>query len=172
MAMRITGLADKLESEADAYAFLEELRWPTGPTCPHCSSAAVSFMAPANGVSRRTSGGKTNSERRVWQCRDCRKQFSVLTGTVLHGTKVAVRKWVFVIFEMCSSKNGVSAREIERKYGLCPRTAWFMMHRIREAMASDGLVATMRGTIVSDETWIGGDPRYRHRRFERPVLLS
>ena len=64
-----------------------------------------------------------------------------------------------VFFEMASSKNGVSACEIERKYGLCSRSAWFLMHRIREAMKSDALIATMRGTIVADETFIGGDPK-------------
>jgi hypothetical protein len=98
----------------------------------------------------------------VWQCGLCRKQFSVTTGTVFHGSKVALRKWVFVMFEMCASKNGVAAREIERKYGVCCRTAWFMMHRIREAMTNDGLLQTMRGLIVADETWIGGDPQKAH----------
>ncbi len=117
------------------------------------------------------------SERRVWRCFTCRKQFSVLTGTIFHGTKVPIRTWVLVIFEMCASKNGVAAREVERKYGVCARTAWHMMHRIREAMKNDTLVATMRGTIVADETWIGGDPKNRHeskreRAGERSLLLS
>src|SRR5207244_4227198 len=98
--------------------------------------------------------------------------FSVLTGTPFHGTKISVRKWVFVIFEMCSSKNGVSAREIERKYGLCPRTAWFMMHRIRETMKGDGLVQTMRGTIVADETWIGGSLSNKHKRDIKPEPMK
>ncbi len=81
---------------------------------------------------------------------------------MFHGTKVPLRTWVLVTFEMVSSKNGVSAREIERKYGVCPRTAWFVLHRVREAMANDALVETMRGTIVADETWIGGKPSNRH----------
>jgi transposase-like protein len=98
------------------------------------------------------------SQRRVWRCVGCAKQFSVLTDTPFHGTKITIRKWVFVIFEMCASKNGVSAREVERKYGLCPRTAWFMMHRIREAMKADNLVS-LAGTVVADETFIGGDPQ-------------
>ncbi len=65
------------------------------------------------------------------------------------------------MFEMCSSKNGVSAREIERKYGLTPRSAWFMTHRIREAMRDNGL-GMFVGTVVADETWIGGKPANRH----------
>jgi transposase-like protein len=99
------------------------------------------------------------SERRVWRCHGCRKQFSVLTGTMMHATKIPVRTWLLVIFEMCASKNGVSAREVERKYGLTPRTAWHLTHRIRSAMAGgDGLLSTMHGTIVADETYVGGDP--------------
>ena len=122
---------------------------------------------PANGRSRKTRTGAP-SERRVWKCRDCRKQFSVLTGTIFHGTKIPVRTWCFLVFEMASSKNGISAREVERKYGLCPRSAWFAMHRIREAMkreAPDRLV----GRVISDETWYGGKPKKPPRpQPERP----
>jgi ISXO2-like transposase domain len=103
------------------------------------------------------------SERRVWKCRPCKKQFSVLTGTIMHATKIPVRTWVLVLFDMCTAKNGISAREIERRYGVCARTAWHMLHRIRQAMAGgDRLVDTMRGTVIADETWIGGEPRWRH----------
>ncbi len=86
----------------------------------------------------------------------------MLTGTVFHGTKIPVRKWVFVLFEMVSNKNGVAAREIERRYDLTPKAAWFMLHRIREAMKVGPLAAALSGTIVADETWIGGDPKNRH----------
>ena len=72
------------------------------------------------------------------------------------------RKWVLVIFEMASSKNGVSAREIERKYDLTPRTAWFMLHRIREAMKREPMADLLSGRVVADETWYGGNPRNRH----------
>jgi transposase-like protein len=171
MGLTITALADRVQTEADAYKFLEDLRWPSGtPTCPHCGNVGADYIAPTNGTSRATRTGAM-SERRVWRCGGCRKQFSVLTGTPLHGTKIAVRKWVFVIFEMCSSKNGVAAREIERKYGLCPRTAWFMMHRIREIMDGER-VESLSGTIVADETWIGGNLANTHRgpfRWERIV---
>jgi transposase-like protein len=120
----------------------------------------VHYIAPTNGLSRATAGG-SQSERRVWKCQPCRKQFSVLTGTMMHATKIPVRIWVMVIFEMCSSKNGVAAREIERKYGLCPRTAWHMLHRIREAMSHDD-ATLFSGDVVSDEVYIGGDPANRH----------
>lgn len=155
-------IADRVRTEHDAYLFMEQLRWGDGPVpCPHCPSTGADYIKPRNGVSRATRTGAM-SQRRVWRCRECRKQFSVLTGTVFHGTKVPLRKWVLVVFEMAASKNGVSAREVQRKYDVCPRTAWFMMHRIREAMASKGLVQRMAGVIVADETYIGGEPKNRH----------
>lgn len=158
----VLALADKLRTEADAYLFLEELRWGDQPVCPHCGSVRkLYFLNPANGTSRKTRTG-AESQRRVWKCGDCRKQFSVLTGTIFHGSKIPVRKWIFVVFEMCSSKNGVSAREIERKYDLTAKSAWFMLHRIREAMKREPLAGLLSGRVVMDETWIGGKPSNRH----------
>jgi transposase-like protein len=169
MSMSVLQLADRLRTEGDAYRYLEELRWGRRPVCPHCQSVGEHyFLNPANGRSRKTRTGAV-SERRVWKCRECRKQFSVLTGTIFHGTKIPVRTWVFVIFEMCASKNGIAAREIERKYGLTPRTAWFMLHRIREAMKREPMAALLSGRVIADETWYGGTPKNRHghRRAQR-----
>jgi hypothetical protein len=98
------------------------------------------------------------------ECATCRKKFSVPTGTVFHGSKIPVRTWLFVTLELSASKNGVSAREIERKYGLTPKTAWFMLHRLREAMKRDGDAPFLSGTLVADETWIGGNPGNQHAR--------
>jgi len=159
----IPSLSQRVTSEAEAYLLLEELRWGGKPeACPHCGEVGrCYYLNPANGVSRATRTGST-SERRVWKCGGCRKQFSVLTGTIFHGTKISVRTWLLVIFEMCASKNGVSAREVERKYELTAKTAWFMLHRIREAMKRDPLAGLLRGTVIADETWIGGNPKNRH----------
>lgn len=160
--VNLASLSREIVTEADAYLYLESLRWRGEPQCAHCDGTDVYFIEPANGVSRKSAGG-TMSERRVWKCRPCRKQFSVLTGTIMHATKISVRTWVLVLFQMCSSKNGVSAREVGRMYGLCERTAWHMLHRIRSAMSGgERLVSTMRGTIVADETYYGGDPKNRH----------
>src|SRR5947209_2144339 len=160
--LSIPKLADRIRTEADAYKFLEDLRWGDQPVCPHCGSVRKPyFLTPKNGASRKTRTGSA-SERRVWKCADCRKQFSVLTGTIFHGTKIPVRTWLFVIFEMCSSKNGVSAREIERKYGLTPKSAWFMTHRIREAIKKQPLAELLSGRVVSDEMFYGARPSNRH----------
>jgi transposase-like protein len=160
MKTTIASLSREIISEADAYLYLENLRWHGEARCPKCDSTDVHYIAPENGVSRTTAGG-SQSERRVWRCRPCRKQFSALTGTMMHSTKIPVRTWVMVIFEMCSSKNGVAAREIERKYGLCPRTAWHMLHRIREAMSHDS-GNLFDGNVVVDEAYIGGNPEFMH----------
>ena len=160
--LSIPALAARVPTEADAYELLEELRWNEGVACPHCASVAQHyFLKPANGTTRKTRTGRA-SERRVWKCRDCRKQFSVLTGTIFHGTRIPIRTWLFVVFEMCASKNGVAAREIERKYDLTPKSAWFMTQRIREAMKLEPLAGLLSGTVVADETWIGGEPKNRH----------
>ncbi|MDP9329840.1 MAG: IS1595 family transposase, partial [Actinomycetota bacterium] len=159
----ILRIAERIPDEAAAYAYLEELRWNGSPVCPHCGNEdRCYFLNPANGKTRKTRSGRP-TQRRLWKCGACRKQFSVLTDTVMHGTKIPVRTWVFVIFEMCSSKNGVSAREIERKYGIASRSAWFMTHRIREAMKDDGL-SMFVGTVVADETFIGGKASNMHKR--------
>ena len=161
MGYTVLQLADQLRDEADAYLFLEKMRWNGKPVCAHCGAAEPYFLNPQNGKTRTTRTG-TQSQRRVWKCRECRKQFSVLTGTIFHGTKIPVRTWVLVVFEMASSKNGVAAREIERKYGLTPKSAWFMMHRIREAMKREPMAGLLTGRVVVDETFIGGKPKNRH----------
>jgi transposase-like protein len=161
-SINVLKLADELRTEGDAYAYLERMRWGDQPVCPHCGSVRKHyFLNPANGKARKTRTGSP-SERRVWKCADCRRQFTVLVGTIFHGTKIPVRTWVFVIFEMCSSKNGVAAREIERKYGLTAKSAWFMMHRIREAMKREPIAGLLSGRVVADETHIGGNPKNRH----------
>ena len=161
--MTFPKIAEKIPTEAAAYEFLEELRWHGEPVCPHCGSIAQHyFLTPRNGISRETRNGK-QTQRRLWKCKDCRQPFSVLTGTVMHRSHVPVRTWVLVFFELCSSKNGVAAREIERKYGLAPKSAWFLLQRIREAMKREPLAGLLAGTIVADEAWIGGNPKNKHR---------
>jgi transposase-like protein len=91
----------------------------------------------------------------------------VITNTPFHGSKVPLRTWLFVLFEMCANKNGIAAREVARKYRLTNKTAWFVTHRVRLAMES--LAAAPRvSTFVADETYIGGDPKNRHA-FDRSV---
>lgn len=157
--LSIPALAKRIPDEPSAYQFLEELRWGDTPVCPHCASTTVGFLTPRTGTDTRATRTGSQSPRRVWKCKNkvCRKQFSALTGTIFHGSKIPVRSWLFVLFEMCASKNGVSAREIQRKYDLTPKSAWFMTMRIRQAMKRDPEnTKPLMGTIVVDEAYIGG----------------
>ncbi|MDP9092173.1 MAG: IS1595 family transposase [Actinomycetota bacterium] len=169
----IPALANKITTEADAYELLESLRWVDGKpdACPLCGAMErFYYLTPKDGSTGRKTRTGSNSQRRVWKCSSCRKQFSVLTGTIFHGTKISLRTWLFVVLEMCASKNGVSAREIERKYDLTAKSAWFMLHRIREAMKpGTPLGSLLGGAVQVDETWIGGEPRYRHASDPREV---
>jgi len=157
--LTLAEIRKRVETEGDAYAVLEELRWPNGPICPHCHHDKAYYLKPKNGATRATGPKKTMSYRRVWKCAKCRRQFSVLTDTIFHGTKVPIETWLMVMVQMCSAKNGISAREIERMHGVTPETAWFVLHRLREAMKREPLAAMLRGTIVADETYIGGTPK-------------
>jgi transposase-like protein len=166
--LSVPALMQRLSSEAAAYELLEDLRWNGTPVCPHCGTIGqATYLRPVNGASRKTRTGK-QSERRVWKCNACRKQFTVLVGTIFHGSKIPVRTWVLVVLEMVASKNGVAAREIERKYDLTNKTAWFMLHRIREAMKREPLAGLLSGTVAADETWYGGKPSNQSKAKRAP----
>ena len=168
MKLTLAEIRRRVESEGDAYALLEQLRWKTSPVCPHCGNDKAYFLTPKNGTSRATGPKRTMSQRRVWKCAKCRKQFSVLTGTIFQGTKVPIETWLMVMVQMCSAKNGISAREVQRMHGVTPETAWFILHRLREAMKRDPLASALRGVVVvADETFIGGEPKNMHAK-KRP----
>jgi len=164
-------LVERLRTEADAYLMLEDLRWGGAPdACPKCGEVGKCvFVNPSNGADRATRTG-SRSQRRVWRCKGCRKQFSVLTDTIFHGTKISIRTWLLVIFEVCAAKNSVSAWEIARKYDITNESAWHMLHRIRRAMEQEPLAGLFTGTVQADETWIGGNPRNGHANH--PIELE
>jgi transposase-like protein len=163
-ALSIIKIAERVPTEAAAYEFLEQLRWHGEPVCPHCGSINEHyFLKPRNGVTRETNRG-SQTQRRLWKCKDCRGQFSVLTGTIMQGTHIKIRTWIFVFFEMVANKNGLAAREVERKYELSPKSAWFLLHRVREAMKREPAAGLLAGVIVADETWIGGKPKNKHQQ--------
>lgn len=168
MKLTLEDLADRVQDEHEAYLLLEELRWKGTAICPHCGHDRAYFLTPKGGSrgtgKRHVDGERTRSIRRVWKCAKCRKQFSVLTGTIFHSTKVSLRTWLMVMVQMCSAKNGISAREIERMHGVTPETAWFMLRRLRKAMGRDPLAGLLSATIVADETWIRGKPKNRHQQ--------
>jgi transposase-like protein len=132
-----------------AFDYAKFLRWPDGKvTCPRCASESNSFV----------------KSRRLWFCNGCKKQFTVKVGTTFEDSPIGLDKWMTAVWMICSCKNGVSSYEIHRSIGVTQKTAWFMLHRIREAMKS-GSLGKMGGEgdpVEIDEAYIGGQPKNRH----------
>jgi transposase-like protein len=169
-SLNLSTLAKHFSDEAAAYELVERMRWPDGPVCPHCGEVGRAyFLRPRNGA-RLTPTGNV-SHRRLWKCAACRRQFSVLVGTIFHDSKVPLSKWLLAVYMMCADKNGVAAFELHRTLGVTHKTAWFMCHRIREAMRSDGLSGLMAGVVVADETFIGGKERNKHAHRRSPTNM-
>lgn len=138
------------QNDDAAREHLESIRWPEGPVCPHCG--CIGNITALNGKRHRPG---------LYKCNDCRKQFTVTVGTVFERSKIALHKWFQVVYLMCSSKKGMSSHQIHRMIGVTYKTAWFMTHRIREAMKDGTLVSPMggEGEIVEvDETFWGLEP--------------
>jgi transposase-like protein len=142
--------------EAAAFAMLESILWPDGAVCPKCGCI---------GRSRRLGG--ISSRMGVWKCYDCRKQFTVKVGTVFEQSHVPLHKWFQATHLLCASKKGMSSNQLHRILGVTLKTAWFMTHRIREAMR-EGKIPVMLGGegkfVEVDETYIGGKARNRAYR--------
>jgi len=144
-------------NEADAFAHLESIIWPNGATCPHCGG--IDRIYPLKGVLSKPSKKNPNGVERhgLKKCGDCRKQFTVRVGTVFESSHVPLHKWLQAAYLMMSSKKGISSKQLERTLEVTYKTAWFMAHRLREAMAT-GNLAPMGGdgsVIEADETYIG-----------------
>lgn len=139
-------LTDPIFTDADkARAHLEKLQWANGRVCPHCGT--VDNSVELKGKSTRPG---------VWKCRDCRKPFSVTVGTLFERSHVPLNKWLLAVHLLCSSKKGMSSHQLMRSLDVTYKTAWFMSHRIREAMTDDGSPMGGEGvTLEVDETFIG-----------------
>jgi transposase-like protein len=134
--------AAHFHDEAAAFAWVEARVWPQGPVCPHCGG--TDRISKMQGKSTRLG---------TYKCYQCRKPFTVKVGTIFEASHVAMHLWLQAIFLMSSSKKGVSSNQLHRTLGVTLKTAWFMSHRIREAMR-DGVLSPMAGRLTSVRSWL------------------
>jgi transposase-like protein len=147
---------------------LEAVRWPNGPVCPHCGNVEQDKIAKVEGAKRTHRPG-------LYYCNECKGQFTVTVGTVFERSKIPLSKWWFATHLLNSSKKGISAHQMHRMLGVTYKTAWFMMHRIREAMRTEGM-APMGGEgqiVEADETYFGKTETKRiSKRGDRPYKVG
>jgi transposase-like protein len=143
--------------DEEARKHLEAIRWPNGPVCPHCGG--VDRIKKLEGKSHRPG---------LYKCYDCEGHFTVTVGTVMESSRVPLHKWFLAIYWLCSSKKGISSHQLHRMLGVTYKTAWFMTHRIREAMreGSFGPVGGENKVVEADETYVGG--KAKNRAFREP----
>jgi len=157
-------LTDPIFTDAEkARKHLEATRWPNGPECPHCG--VVNEATRLKGKAHRPG---------VFKCNACGEQFTATVGTVFERSKVPLNKWLLANYLMTSSKKGVSAHQLHRTLGVTYKTAWFMAHRLREAMADTG-TAPMGGegkTVEADETLIGGKEKNKRKSKRNPKNIG
>lgn len=158
--------AKALQDETAAYRWVEAQVWPNGPICPHCGG--VDRISPMKGKSTRIG---------TYKCYQCRKPFTVKVGTVFESSHIPMRVWLQAMVLICSSKKGISSNQLHRTLGVSLKTAWFMSHRIREAMRVVGM-EPMGGTgktVEVDETFIGrleGVPKPRGGGSHKNVVMT
>lgn len=134
--------------------FVASMRWADGVAiCPRCQHNETSFL-------------KT---RKVWECKNCKKQFSVKVGTIFEGSNVGLDKWICAVWLIVNAKNGVSSYEIHRSIGVTQKTAWFMLHRVRYAL-QNGTFEKIKGEIEIDETFIGGKAKNMHKAKREKLI--
>lgn len=141
--------APHFHNEEAAYAYVEARIWPNGPVCPHCGG--VERISKMQGKSTRVG---------AYKCYQCRKPFTVKIGTIFESSHVAMHLWLQAMYLIAGSKKGISSNQLHRILGVTLKTAWFMSHRIREAMRSDdaGFFGEGGGIVEVDETYIGTEP--------------
>ena len=157
--MNIVSVFKSFPDQHACIAYLEAVRWGDRPTCPHCGSLHVARKREGERVGR-------------WNCHDCKNSFNVLSGTVMQKTKIPLQKWFLAIALIVNAKKSqgrirrISSHQLARDLEMHQNSAWYLMQRIRAAMAADQ-GPLLRGIIEADETFLGGRPRKRNNRRGR-----
>ncbi|MDO8750020.1 MAG: IS1595 family transposase [Dehalococcoidia bacterium] len=137
--INLVSLVERFHSEDSCRSYLETLRWPYGVICPRCFHPSVTAI----------------KDRGQYSCNKCAYHFSVTSTTIMHDTHLPLWKWFLATYTMSESKKGVSANQLKRMLGVSYKTAWYLCHRIRAAMAEVN-AAKLMGTVEVDETYVGG----------------
>jgi transposase-like protein len=137
--MNLPELFERFGDEDRCREYLEELRWPHGVECPRCESKSISRISTRNQL----------------DCNACRYRFSVTTGTLFHDSHLPLFKWFMATYLITESKKGISANQLKRMLHVSYKTAWYLAHRIRDAMGDDEQ-PLLRGIVEVDETYVGG----------------
>ncbi len=157
MDTNLIKLFEKFNSEDRCREFLEFLRWPNGVCCVRCGNTSVWKLG----------------KRHQYQCNGCDYQFSATAGTVFHDSHLPLWKWFLATYLICESKKGMSANQLKRTLGISYKTAWYLCHRIREAMRIEP-TEMLKGTVEADETFVGGkyDKRRKRASYEKPCVVG
>lgn len=149
--------------EDRAHAFLVEMRWPSGVRCARCGSENVGNLVKC---------GKPGKERRLWNCKACKKQFTAKVGTIFEDSPLPLAKWLPAVWLVVNAKNGISSCELARSLGITQKTAWHMGHRVRTAIQRGGGIVRMDGVVECDESFIGGLARNMHADKRREKITT
>jgi transposase-like protein len=176
--LSLIDVAEKFATEEQCIAYLEAMRWPDGVECIACESKKISKFTTKEGTRKRRNP-KTGVEevkvvpaRHLYQCLECDRQFSAGVGTIFNDTHLPLNKWFLACALMLNAKKGLSAKQMSRDLDVNYRTAWYLCHRIREAMTGSS-PSIFKGTVEADATFVGGrfDERRKRAKYgKQPVF--
>src|SRR5438552_6764733 len=144
--MDLMKLINQFDTDEKCRIALEKMRWPEGIRCIRCGSEKIS----------------RNYKRNQFECESCGYHFSVTAGTIFHDSHLPLRKWFIATYLICESKKGISALQLKRTLGVAYKTAWYLCHRIREAV-KDADSSLLSGICELDETFVGGKAKNMHK---------
>jgi transposase-like protein len=179
--MNLIDVTNNLKTEDQCLDFIEKVRWPDGVIrCVQCSNDKVSRITRTVDESKTRKEKKQNKRTRLYACLEptCKHRFTPTVGTLFHDSHLPLQKWFMAVALIVHAKKGMSAKQVQRHLEVNYRTAWYMGHRIRKAMASgEGLIGggsapKMKGTVEFDETFIGGREYGAGRKANKQVVMG